>query len=147
MSVIVAVIESNFRKYLTACEYLQIDPAVAYESRLIKERADLVLSQGNDGDAGYEELHKIVTWFVRHFERLTDVSMFGNKFAARCDRMVKMGKLKIHAGTVNGTYVKKELRHDNYDAYAKIQSKVVWFAVAMAAAIITMAAVLTILRG
>ena len=44
-------------------------------------------------------------------------------FAERCAKLVKEGKLEILPGTVNDEYVKKELRHHNYDNYVNKMPK------------------------
>ena len=135
---IVAAMEDEFRRYLTACEYLQIDPAKAYDIRFIRERSELVISQWGPSDdpRSVKKLQKILKWFVKHYDYLTRGGMLGQIFAERSADLVKKGKLNIQFGTVNDNYFKKELRQDNYDGYAKAQNRIAWFAVAATVLII-----------
>jgi len=141
---VIAVIEENFRRYMTACEYLQIDPTKVHDIEFIKERVELVLSKWGPSDdpKSVKKLRKSLKWFVKHYEHLTRGGILGEDVTNKCDTLIKKGKMSIQFGTVNKNYVKRELRQDNYDSYAKVQNRIALFAVA--AAVLVIAAVITL---
>jgi len=143
---VIAVIEENFRKYMVACEYLQIDPSKVHDIVFVKERAELVLSKwGSTDDPGsVKKLRKNLNWFVKQYESLTRGGLLGEDLANKCEMLVKKGKMSIQFGTINKEYVKRELRQDNYDSYAKVQNKIALFAAAAAVLIIGAVIVLMI---
>ena len=118
---IIAVREANFRKYLIACEYLQIEPAKVYELDFIKTRIEIVRSHWGEFSEIEElkKLNKSLNWLEKNYNRVTRKGFSIYKFAKRCDKLIHKGKLKIHEGTVNETYVKREISRKNYDFYSR----------------------------
>jgi hypothetical protein len=145
------------KNYLTACEYLQTDPSVAYDIASIERRTEHVLSQWDENDDP-KDVEEIRTVLNRHIKMMNagsyegDSPVFGEyirfnrpgkgphsfqvggfwghsdppasytatvpeMLAARSAKLIEQGKLKILPGTVSETYMKRELRHDNYDNY------------------------------
>jgi hypothetical protein len=147
MSVIVAIIEGDLRRYLTGCEYMQIDPSIVHDSSFISERAETILSQwgGSDDQRSVKTIRKELGWLVRQYDYLTKSGLLGHDFAGKCAELIRTGKLRILPGTVNERYIKKEPLHGNYDLYAKAKAKAAWFAVIMAAAIICSVAIIAVI--
>jgi len=141
----IAAIEDEFRRYVVACEYLQIDPSKVYDLDLIKERVEHVLSQWGPSDdpKTLKKLRKSLDWLVKRYEYLTRGGILGMDHAGKCDALIKNGKMVIQFGTVNKNYMKKELRQDNYNSYAKDQNKLALFATA--AAVLIVGAVIVIM--
>ena len=121
VAAIVAVRAAKFKKYLIACEYLQIEPAKVYGLDFIKTRIENVRSHWNELDEVKElkKLNKRLKWLEKNYFRVTKEGFSIYKFAKKCDKFVHNGKLKIHEGSVNETYVKCELSQKNYDFYSK----------------------------
>ena len=143
----IAAIEDEFRRYMLACEYMQIDPSKVHDLYLIKERAELVLSQWGptDDPKTLRKLRKTLDWFVKRYEYLTRGGILGQDFAGKCDALVKKGKMSIQFGTVNERYTKRELRQDNYNSYAKDQNKIALFATLAAVLIVGAVIVLMVI--
>jgi len=129
---VIAIIEENFKRYMAACEYLQIDPAKVHDIKFINERTELVLLQWNEDDdpRSVKRLRKDLNWFVKQYEYLTRGGLLGQDLAGKCDMLIKKGKLSIQFGTISKDYAKKEPQHLNYDSYAKAQNRIALFAVA-----------------
>ena len=111
----------NFKKYLIACEYLQIDPAKACELDFIKTRIEIVRSHWNESNKveDLKKLNKSLKWLEKKYVRVTKKGFTIYNFTKKCDKLVRKGKLIIHEGSVNETYVKCELSQKNYDFYSK----------------------------
>jgi len=118
---IIAIRAEKFKKYLIACEYLQIDPAKVFELNFIKTRIENVRSHWNDFGEIEElkKLNKNLKWLENNYFKVTKEGFSIYKFAKECDKLVRKGKLKIHEGSVNETYVKCELSQKNYDFYSR----------------------------
>ena len=118
---IVAKKEADFKKYLIACEYLQIEPAKVYELDYIKNRIEIVRSHWNELDKVEEikKLNQSLDWLEKNYVRVTkkDFSTYG--FAKECDILAQKGELIIHEGSINETYVKCELSQKNHDFYSR----------------------------
>lgn len=152
----------TIRICLTACEYLQIDPSVAYDLEFIEKRAELALSQWNKDDDPNErrELISVVNEYLKKLRAGPDGNALrldgnvrlgrpgtgthafqSNMFwsnseipkgqtmtvpelhARKFSKLIEDGKLKILPGTVSVEYVKKRLRHENYDNYIDQEPK------------------------
>ena len=115
----IAVREANFRKYLIACEYLQIDPGKVHESDFIKTRIETVRSQWGEPSEieKLKKLNKSLKWLEKKYFKVTKKRFYN--FAKRCDKLVHKEKLKIHDGSINETYVKCDLSQKNYDFYSR----------------------------
>ena len=120
VAAIIAVRAVKFKKYLIACEYLQIDPAKVYELDFIKTRIEIVRSYWSELSEieNIKKLNKSLKWLEKNYNRITRKGFSIYKFAEKCDKLVHKGKLKIHEETVNETYVKCELSKKNYDFYS-----------------------------
>jgi hypothetical protein len=142
------IIEGSFRRYIIVCEYMQIDPSTVYDSRFIKERAESILSQWGAGDdpISGKKIRKEIAWIYDQYDYLTKSGLLGHDYAGRSAELIRRGKLTLHEGTVNEGYVKKELRHENYDVYANARTKMVLFSIIIAAAIIGTAFLLSVIR-
>ena len=128
---IVVIRAKNFKRYLIACEYLQIEPNKVHELEYIKSRIETVRSQWNVSD-GAEELKKLdksLKWLINNYIRVTRNGFSIYKFVKRCDKLVHKGKLMIHEGSVNETYVKCRLSQINYDFYSKNIKRNVFIAI------------------
>jgi hypothetical protein len=128
-----AAIAENFRKYLIACEYLQIDPAKIYDVDFIRKRIETVRIQW---DKTYEynqikKLNKILKWFEKNYVRLVKRGFFGYNFANKCEKLVSKGKLILHEGSVRETYVRGDLSQTNYDYYSRNDKKIALIVIAV----------------
>ena len=114
-------VEDYFKKYLIACEYLQIDPTKVYELEFIKQRIVTVRSQWfeSDGIAQVKKLNKRLNWFENNYLKLAKKGFWNYGFTERSEKLSNKGKLKIHEGSVHDTYVKCELSQKNYDFYSR----------------------------
>jgi len=117
--------EIQFMRYLTVCEYMQIDPCSVRDSKFIKERAEHILSRwdGDDDQNALSTLKEELAWFVKEYDRLAPKGLAKRDFAYRCSMFLKEKHFRIHAGTVNKVYVKRELRHLNCDSYVENAEK------------------------
>jgi len=115
----VSPMEEHFKRYLIVCEYMQIDPCHARTAEFVKERAEHILSRWNEDDDKdtLNILKEEFGWFVKEYEKLTGKGLLKRDFAYRCSLFLKEKHFRIHAGTVNKVYVKRELRHLNCDSY------------------------------
>ena len=115
----VSPMEEVFKRYLIVCEYMQIDPCSVRTAEFIKERAELILSrwEGDDDKDSFNMLKDELAWFVKEYEVLTGKGLLKRDFAYRCSLFLKEKHFRIHAGTVNKVYVKRELKHLNCDSY------------------------------
>ncbi|MDR0334944.1 MAG: hypothetical protein LBH69_03570 [Methanomassiliicoccaceae archaeon] len=117
-----ASMEAVFKRYLIMCEYMQIDPCNVYDTEYIEKRAEEMLSQWNDGDGPeiVKELRDETKWFVKDYGKLAGKGFLKRDFAYRCSLFIQKKYLRIHPGTISKDYHKKELKHQNYDAYAAL---------------------------
>ena len=120
MSVVPAIIaiEDTYKKYVIACEYLQIDPSKVYEKEFIDRQVESVLSQWSeqDGEKQFKRLQKSLNWFKKSYTKLIGIKWTQFNFSSRCAKEIAKGKMTLHEGTVNDEYLKKELTQINYDS-------------------------------
>ena len=145
---IIAVRNVYFKKYLLACEYLQIEPAKVYESDFIKTRIEIVRSQWSelDGFEEFKKLNKSLKWFEKHYYKMTKNGFSIFKFAKTCDKLVHKGKLIIHEGSVNESYVKCKLSQNNYDSYSRHVKRNAIIVIGVVLIFILLTAVLNLLQ-
>ena len=115
---IIASIENEYKRYLIACEYLQIDPSKIYVQEFIDRRADYALSLWSEQDDSKQlkKLGKILKWFKKNYGKLISEKWTGYKFADRAAKEIAKGKFTLHPETVNAEYQKRELTQTNYDS-------------------------------
>lgn len=121
MSVIPAIVavENYYKRYVIACEYLQIDPSKTSGKEFIGQRIDYVFSQWSEQDDAkqFRKLEKSLKWFKKYYDKLVGAKILtGYNFANRSAKEISKGKMTLHAGTVNAEYQKRELAQTNYDS-------------------------------
>ena len=122
----VVAAENSEKKYLIACEYLQINPAKVYDLEFIKERIEMVCAHWSKSDEikQVEKLNKTLKWFEKNYIRLATKGFSNQDFANKFEKLANKGKLIIHEGSVNETYVKCDLCQKNYDFYSRKKSAI-----------------------
>ena len=115
---IIAMIENYYKRYIVACEYLQVDPSKIYEKEFIDQRTDYILSQWSEEDDAKQlkKLEKSLKWFKKSYDKLVSTKQTDFNFANRCAKEIVKGKMKLHDETVNADYQKKELTQINYNS-------------------------------
>ena len=143
-TILVVARAENFKKYLIACEYLQIDPAKVYDLDFLITRIEIVRTHWSKSDEikQVKKLYKRLKWFEKKYLRLVKKGFGNYNFANECEIVVNKGKIKIHEGTVNDTYVKCELSQKNYDFYLRYVKKLVFIVFGVLLVIILIAAFL-----
>jgi len=139
--------EASEKLYLVACEYLQIDPAKVYDLDVIKKRIVFVRTQWteSDGIKQVKKLIKTLKWFEKNYIRLATKGYLNHNFANKFEKLVNKGKLTIHEGSVNETYVKCELCQKNYEYYSKSPKKRAILVICVLAAVISAFSAIVIL--
>ena len=106
------------KKYLIACEYLQIDPAKVYDLDFIKARIEIACAHWSKSDE-MKKLNKTLQWFEKNYISLTKKGFLNQDYANKFEKLANKGKLKIHEGSVNETYAKCDLCQKNYEYYSR----------------------------
>lgn len=122
-SAMAAVVEEYFKKFLIACEYMQIDPSKIHNQDFISQRIGVVLSQWDekyDDPKDVKKINKLLKWFDKNYTWLIGKWYL---FARRCERMMAKGQLTLAEGTVVSDYHKTQLTDQNYKTYYKVYSK------------------------
>jgi len=134
------------KKYLIACEYLQIDPAKVYDLEFIKKRIEFVRVQWSvsDGIENVEKLNKTLQWFEKDYISLTKKGFFNQDYANKFEKLVTKGKLKIHEGSVNETYAKCDLCQKNYEYYSR-KNRAVYVICIVSAVICVLSAIIVVI--
>ena len=120
MSVVpaIAAVENYYKRYVIACEYLQIDPSKTYEKEFVDQRVEYALSQWSEQDDAKQlkKLEKSLKWFKKSYNKLVSAKLTDFNFANRCAKEISKGKMKLHGETVNAVYQKREPAQTNYDS-------------------------------
>jgi hypothetical protein len=122
---IIAANAESFKKYLITCEYLQIDPTKVYDLDFIKTRIETVRVHWTKSDEIKQvaKLNKSLKWFEKNYLRLAKKGFWSYGFANQCEKHIQKGRLKIHEGSVNDTYILSKLTQNNYDFYSRNDKK------------------------
>ncbi|MCL1901251.1 MAG: hypothetical protein FWG51_02500 [Firmicutes bacterium] len=142
---VIAVQEEYFKKYMICCEYLQIDPSLIHEITFIEQRIADFFEVWNDesiDEKTLKKLNKTFKWFLKYYQKLANSGFFNYGFARRCEKLIAKGQIQI---THEEIFAKKELRHDNYDLYAKRQNKIAFIALGIIGGLLIMGAVIAII--
>ncbi|MCL1945250.1 MAG: hypothetical protein FWF56_05565 [Firmicutes bacterium] len=81
-----------FKKYLNACECLQIDPSVIYSDDYIEHRANQGLSVYSNNESILKKYNKNARWLMNNYYRCFK---FGYSFDKYCAKLVQKGILIV----------------------------------------------------
>ena len=117
-----------YKRFLIACEYLQIDPSHSYPIDYVRDRVNYALSCWSGNEAEYRKFRKNVVWLRRNYRACAGI-WYG--FVKKSKKLTNKGHLVVHFLTVSGEYSKQPLTQTNYDFYAKNQNKFTIIALAI----------------
>ena len=126
MLILLINIIEYYKKYLIACEYLQIDPSHYYSVDFVRKRVDYALSKWDYNNLGYKKFKRNVIWLKRNYKYCAGL-WYG--FVKKSEKYVRKGKLIVHSYTITREYTNRPLSQMNYDYYIKKERRLTWITV------------------
>lgn len=131
---VAAAMASYYRNYLVSCEYLQIDPRIAYDTDFIEERVERVLLLWEEQDE-YKKLKKQLKMFLNNYKRYIGKWF---RFPKLIKKYSENKKFTIDEETISEYYVMRPLTTNNYKSYNKYQIRVLFIVLGILFAFLAM---------
>ncbi|MDR3263411.1 MAG: hypothetical protein LBT30_03790 [Clostridiales bacterium] len=122
LAAIYVIMVQYYKRYLIACEYLQIDPTFEYSVEDINNRIKFALSQwaAEENQNDYKKFRKTLLWLLKSYKYCVG---WWYGFVKKSKKLLDKGQLIINIDTVSLEYIKKPIEQTNYDFYANKQNK------------------------
>ena len=85
---IIAIVEKQYKDYVSACKELKIDPSKTYEKSFVDQLVDSSLENADKKTATK------LKWLKKNYEKMEGGAL-GNKYISRAKKEISKGKLVL----------------------------------------------------